>query len=77
MTEKVSVEIEGQTFELDISKMNGIIDKLKSVKSSAERNMKKGKYNQMIDSICFEKFEINMGEKPTNEQRITIANEMI
>ena len=77
MSETVTIEIDGQTFEIDIAKMNSAIDALGwGTIDSAKRNFKKGKYVKVIDRIILDRFDTNI-EEITNEQRISFAKELI
>lgn len=77
MSETVTIEIDGQTFEIDIAKMNSAIDALGwGTIDSAKRNFKKGKYVNVIDRIILNRFGTNI-EEITNEQRIIIAKELV
>lgn len=75
--ETANIEIDDQTFQIYISKMNTIIDTLGwGTKGSAERNFKKGKYVNVIDRIILDRIDINI-EDITNEQRLKIIEELI
>jgi hypothetical protein len=75
MTETVTIEFNGQTFDLDIAKMNAVIDTLKGAKSSAERNMKNGKYLAVIDRILIDRQDFN--DLLNDENRLNVIKELI
>lgn len=76
MSEKVTLGFDGTEYELDIAKMNTIIDDLskKWEMSSVVRSMEKGQYMKVIERIAKRFFE---EDDPTPKQMKTVILEMI
>lgn len=77
--ETVTIEINGQKFEIDIAKLVGAIGELDTAwQSVANRRMKRGKYEGVLQVIylCQTGHKIGIDEV-TPEMLATVAKELI
>lgn len=79
MEEKVTIELDGQNFEIDIAKLIGAISELDTAwQSVANRRMKRGKYEGVLQVLylCQTGHKIS-NDEVTPDMMATVAKELV